>query len=138
MKAVAVGFLALAKECRGKRVLPSEAVPIVDVLAQNNHQRTRNGLVSIKLEQRIGWGATGAALGGKHLDDDGSTASFYFGSRGCIGTGQQESSKGQGDARESLKSPSILYFKSGSEEVTLSGAEFCFGYHRRRHRGVRK
>jgi len=59
----AVFLLALGEVGRGETVAPAEAVPVVDVLAENDDVGSGNGLGTVELsEDGIGGRATGAAF----------------------------------------------------------------------------
>ena len=68
----AVFVLPLGPLMRGKRIAPAVLVPVVDVLAEHDDGGSGNGLFAVELgEQAVGGWATGAALGGEELDEDG-------------------------------------------------------------------
>ncbi len=84
VEALPVTFLPPAKQRRGKRVFPAQVVPVVDMLAERNHQRAWYWLRSIQLQEEcIGGWAAGAAFGSKQLDHDGLER--LAGSRGAGG-----------------------------------------------------
>jgi len=70
-----VGALAVGRLRRGERVLPAEAVPVIDVEAERDDVASARQFA----EQRIGRRAGGASLRGEQFDD--GRARFRLGER---------------------------------------------------------
>ena len=69
-------FLAAGEIGRREGVVPTETVPVIDVLFENEDLDAVEGLfVAELLEEGIGGRTTGAAFGGEEFDDDG----LFFG-----------------------------------------------------------
>ena len=54
----------------GKSVAPSIMVPVVDMLAQKDEVYARQSFLAQLQQERVGWRATGASLGGEQFNDD--------------------------------------------------------------------
>ena len=73
-EALGVVALAVGEEVRGEAVVPTERVPVVDVLFEDEDFGRGDGLVFEQAgEQGVGGRATGAAFGGEEFDQDWST-----------------------------------------------------------------
>jgi len=73
-QALTVEFLPVGVLARSEAVVPLDALPVVDVLAEDDDVGVLDGLIVIELrQQRVGWRATGAALRGEELYQDWST-----------------------------------------------------------------
>lgn len=71
-EALGVGGLALGELVGGEAVAPAEGVPIVDVFAEDDDVGGGDGLFMQQArEEGVGGRATGAALGGEELYEDG-------------------------------------------------------------------
>jgi hypothetical protein len=73
MEALGVLGLALGEVVGGETVVPAKAVPVVDVLAEDDDFCGGDWLILEEMgEEGVGGRATGAAFGGEELDEDGS------------------------------------------------------------------
>jgi len=66
-----VGLLPVGERGRGKSILPSKLIPVVDMLAERDHLRAGDRLIGDEPRQdRVRRRAVGAAFGGEQLDQD--------------------------------------------------------------------
>jgi len=70
-EALAVALLAGGEGGGGVGVGPAEAIPVVDVLTEDEEFNAGDGLLIELSQDAVGGGATGAALGGEELYEDG-------------------------------------------------------------------
>ena len=70
-EALAVTLLAGGEGGGGVGVVPAEAIPVVDVFAEDDELDAGEGLLIELGQDAVSRGTTGAALGGEEFDEDG-------------------------------------------------------------------
>ena len=86
MQSIDVVLLALGKDRRGEAVGPAQAVPVIDVFAENNEIGAGHGLGTIENFQKpVGRRTTRTSLGCEQFQQDGTAA----GGRNRAGGGEQ-------------------------------------------------